>query len=125
MLRRVRTLLPTVGSRTGMPCWRGVAVSSLQGSCSDLQWLYVGDGKMIDFDREEETVTTVKFVIPESPGFGICWSDVWKVIRIAHQELWDSGRFPQGQDVPDDVIRLQAGDDSIVVSYQKSRLSDD
>jgi hypothetical protein len=72
------------------------------------------------YTRIEETTTLIKFIIPASFGFGACWSEVMKAIHAAHNELWEQGRVPQGEDASDDVIRFITGDEEIIVFYERT-----
>lgn len=74
---------------------------------------------MATYDRIEVSTTMVKFVVPAPFGFGACWVEVMKAIRAAHNELWEQGRVPQGENASDDLIRLMPGDEEVIVFYER------
>lgn len=75
---------------------------------------------MSTVERSEKTTVTVRFHVPSGP-YGACWTEVYKAVRMAENELRDHDphRYPKGRDVPDDAIVVRPGDDEIVVEYVK------
>lgn len=74
---------------------------------------------MDDFRRTEVTTTHVNVHVPAPFPDGANWADIMKAIRIVHQELWTAGAVTRDRDAPDDLVKLAAADDEIIVSYEK------
>lgn len=74
---------------------------------------------MTDYKRTEVTTTRVQFHVDAPFPDGANWSDVMNMIRLVHQELWSAGIVTQDRDAPDNVVRLMADDNEIIVSYEK------
>lgn len=70
---------------------------------------------MSTYSRHERTTTRVEFHVPADPPYGASWAELMKAIRAAHIELWQAGRIPEDTDAPDDAIRIQPGDDELIV----------
>jgi hypothetical protein len=79
---------------------------------------------MAEYTRRVRTRTTVEYVVPVSPGFGACWSEVMKAIAGIHNELRTAGRLKEHQDASDDMIRFTVEDDAVIVFYERDDVSD-
>lgn len=73
---------------------------------------------MATYERREVTTRVVEFIVPAEHPHGACWVELMKAISAAHQELITAGRIKQGDDAPDDMIRILPGDADVVVQYQ-------
>lgn len=73
---------------------------------------------MADFERRERTVTTVEYVIPAGP-LGACWNQVQQAIDAAIREWRREEGVGLQRIPPDNVIRVFAHADEIIVSFEK------
>lgn len=73
---------------------------------------------MATYERREVTTRVVEYVVPAEHPYGACWVEVYKAVSAAHQELVAAGRIKQGDDAPDDMIRILPGDADVVVQYE-------
>jgi hypothetical protein len=78
---------------------------------------------MATYDRRETTTRTVEFIVPAEHPYGACWVEVYKAVSAARQELVAAGRIKQGDDAPDDMIRILPGDSDVVVQFEMDRQS--
>jgi hypothetical protein len=69
---------------------------------------------MTDYSRREVTATRVEYVIPAAPeGLGYSyWGPLRRAIGAIERDLGDQASY-------DDVVRVEARDDEIVLSYAK------
>lgn len=74
---------------------------------------------MADYSRRERTVTTVEYLVPTREPWGACWVEVMKAIHAATAELRELGRLGPTEEPADDMIRLHAGDEDIVVTFDR------
>lgn len=72
---------------------------------------------MASYDRIERVTHTVEFHIPDR-GYGACWTDVLQVFNRIRSELVQAGELAPDQEPSADRIRVFAGDEVIIVSYQ-------
>ncbi len=73
---------------------------------------------MATYSRRERITRTVEFPVPAEPPYGACWAEVWKAFNAARQELVAAGLLEKDVMPPDDVIRILAGDDEVIVCYE-------
>lgn len=74
---------------------------------------------MATWGRREFTTVRVEFAVPATPAFGACWVEVQKAIAAAEAELRQRGLLKEGESAWDDQIRIEPGDDEIVVFYER------
>lgn len=74
---------------------------------------------MSDYERRERAVTTVEYVIPADPKWGACWNQVQQAINAAVYEFRGVGPSEPWVDPADNVIRVFANGDEIIVSFEK------
>jgi len=78
---------------------------------------------MATYERREVTTRVVEFIVPAEHPYGACWVEVCKAVSAAHQELVAAGRIKQGDDAPDDMIRILPGDSDVVVQFEMDHQS--
>jgi hypothetical protein len=61
----------------------------------------------------------VELHVPAPEPIGACWVEVYKAVRMAHQELVDLGELDEGADAADDQIMISAGVNTIIVNYER------
>lgn len=79
---------------------------------------------MATYSRRVRRTTRIEFVVPAPQPYGACWAEVSKAVGAIYAELREAGRLAPAQVPADDVIRVQAADDAIIVSYGDDELVD-
>lgn len=71
---------------------------------------------MATWCRGEQTVTTVRYVVPAPYPLGAAWAEVANALDAAKSEC---RRQNGGDPLSDDAIRVTAEEDQIVISFEK------
>lgn len=75
------------------------------------------DEKVVSTERHE-------FRIEIYGDRGVCWTDVYKAVAMATQQLRALGLVGEGRDPSDDAIRISSDDEHVVVSYTLEKYGD-
>jgi hypothetical protein len=72
---------------------------------------------MARYSNRVVVVDRHEWLVPIDSPYGACWTDVYKAVSAAHQELWALGLVEQDRDASDDSIRMEFDDENIIVFF--------
>jgi hypothetical protein len=73
---------------------------------------------MTSWIREEKTITTIEYRVPAPQPWGACWNEVELALGAATREFKDMSGWNH---VPDDSVRVTTEDDTIVISFTRTK----
>lgn len=72
-------------------------------------------------ERREITTKRVEFSVPLTQGFGTTHAEIAKAVQLASQEYFQTTGGQPGDRLPDDAIRLDQGENEIIVFFELRR----
>lgn len=78
---------------------------------------------MATYKRFEVTTRRVEFHVPTHEPWGACWVEVQKAMTAAISEMRDAGLLGPDEQPHDELIRLHAADEAIIVAYEMAPTS--
>lgn len=79
---------------------------------------------MASYSSRVVTTERWEWSVPADGPWGACWTEVYKAVSAATQQLRELGLLSEGREPSDNAIRIHCRDDEVVVSFTVERTGD-
>lgn len=73
---------------------------------------------MATYTRQEYETLTVEYLVPFDEPWGACWVEVQKALAAMINDLERRGVISKGSTPSDDMIRVHANDEYLVIRWE-------